>query len=228
MRFEPRVLGLLFSLLFVAPGSDLRTALAASAAPMQDVCANPLGSANYRLGETPAAHVKRIKSGKWQARVIWRGTLCLLSDAPRFHRTSNGHCLHNRSLVPSIDARLNALQDTNAVDFLAPEGTPVYAVEGGTVCAPPACVFGKTDEEKQDRFSLNTLTIRSDGGQQEYYYTHLGSISVKPGQRVDRGQQVATVGAYQGRNAHVHLAVKRGSACELLQKCAPADGRGCA
>jgi hypothetical protein len=45
------------------------------------------------------------------------------------------------------------------VDFLAPEGTPVYAVADGTVCAPPACVFGKTEEEKKDKNSLQSFTL---------------------------------------------------------------------
>lgn len=62
---------------------------------------------------------------------------------------------------------------------------------------------------------------------QEYYLTHVGQILVKPGQKVTQGQQVATVGAYRGQNAHLHLAVKQGSPCEILSKCEPVDARGC-
>jgi hypothetical protein len=62
---------------------------------------------------------------------------------------------------------------------------------------------------------------------QEYYYTHALGIEVTAGQRVSRGQKVAAVGAYDGRNAHLHLAVKRGSACDVLKNCAPQDARSC-
>ncbi|GBF94330.1 hypothetical protein Rsub_06952 [Raphidocelis subcapitata] len=180
MARASRRLSIRASLLALLLAAGPRAALGGGvAAP----CAAPLGAAAFRLGEGPAAHVKRMGAGaRWQ--------------------------------------------DANAVDFLAPEGTPVHAVADGAVCAPPACVFGKTEEEKRDKNSLNTFTLLGPGGLQ-FYYTHAGSILVKPGQSVSRGQQVATVGAYAGKNAHLHLAVNQGSACDVLKTCSPSDARGC-
>jgi murein DD-endopeptidase MepM/ murein hydrolase activator NlpD len=49
----------------------------------------------------------------------------------------------------------------------------------------------------------------------------------KPGQSVKKGDLVAYVGAYNGKNAHLHLALKDGNPCEVLTKCTPADSRSC-
>lgn len=87
--------------------------------------------------------------------------------------------------------------------------------------------FGKTAAEMRDRHSLNSFYLLGSDGR-TYYYTHLATITVRPGQTISRGQQVATVGAYNGKNAHLHLAVSRpGTACELLTRCTPTDARGC-
>jgi murein DD-endopeptidase MepM/ murein hydrolase activator NlpD len=55
----------------------------------------------------------------------------------------------------------------------------------------------------------------------------LQSIVAKPGQPVKKGDLVAYVGAYNGRNAHLHLALKEGNPCDVLTKCSPADSRAC-
>lgn len=53
------------------------------------------------------------------------------------------------------------------------------------------------------------------------------SIAVKPGEVVKKGQLVAYVGAYNGKNAHLHLGVSSGNPCDLLKTCTPADTRAC-
>jgi murein DD-endopeptidase MepM/ murein hydrolase activator NlpD len=78
----------------------------------------------------------------------------------------------------------------------------------------------------RDPFSLNSFYLDGVDGQQ-YYYTHLERVLVKAGQRVTQGQRVATVGAYRGRNAHLHLAIKTGPVCRILTKCKPVDTRVC-
>ena len=63
---------------------------------------------------------------------------------------------------------------------------------------------------------------------QQFYYKNMGKLLVKPGERVTGGQPVGTVGAYQGKNAHIHMAVKLGTPCDILEACSPPDNRGCA
>uniref|UniRef100_A0A383VL12 M23ase beta-sheet core domain-containing protein n=1 Tax=Tetradesmus obliquus TaxID=3088 RepID=A0A383VL12_TETOB len=148
-------------------------------------CLNPMKSLNYRLGEGPAAHVKRLGRSRWQ--------------------------------------------DYSSVDFLAAAGMPVYALVAGTVCDPAKdkqCVWGKTPQELKDRFSLNSFYLNGSDGKQ-YYYTHLQNIVARPGQAVAKGELVGYVGAYNGRNAHLHLAVRGGNPCDVLLKCVPADSRSC-
>jgi murein DD-endopeptidase MepM/ murein hydrolase activator NlpD len=78
----------------------------------------------------------------------------------------------------------------------------------------------------RDPHSLNSFYLDGVDGQQ-YYYTHLERVLVKPGQSVTQGQRVATVGAYRGRNPHLHLAIKTGAVCSILTKCSPVDNRAC-
>jgi len=76
------------------------------------------------------------------------------------------------------------------------------------------------------RYSLNSFTLNGDDGQ-TYYYTHLATVDVKQGQKVKQGQRLGTVGAYNGKNPHLHFAVREGRVCDVLLKCTPADTRPC-
>lgn len=86
------------------------------------------------------------------------------------------------------------------------------------------CRVGKTAEELKDKHSLNSFYLNGADGKQ-YYYTHLQSVAVKGGQSVKQGDVVGAVGAYNGQNAHLHLALSSGNPCEVLTKCQPADAR---
>ncbi len=82
----------------------------------------------------------------------------------------------------------------SGLDIAAPEGTPIKAVESGTVL-----------EASNFFFSGNVVYI--DHGQGLIsMYAHMHSMDVKPGDRVDRGQVIGTVGQ-TGRvtGAHLHL-----------------------
>ena len=73
------------------------------------------------------------------------------------------------------------------VDFANKTGTPIPAVEEGTVT--------KTDDghaQGENNFG-NTVEIRDPQGNVHQFH-HLNDINVRPGQQVRKGQQVATMG----------------------------------
>jgi peptidoglycan LD-endopeptidase LytH len=90
----------------------------------------------------------------------------------------------------------------NAIDIMAPHGTPVIAAAPGTV----------------ERLFYSqggggiTAYIRSDDQQWIYYYAHLQDYApgLKEGQRVERGDRIGTVGSSGNASPegpHLHFAV---------------------
>ena len=83
------------------------------------------------------------------------------------------------------------------LDFAAPRGTPIHAASGGVVTeARYVPGYGKMVEINHG----NGLVTR---------YAHASSISVKLGELVSKGQQVARVGSTgQSTGAHLHFEVR--------------------
>lgn len=97
----------------------------------------------------------------------------------------------------------------NAIDIMAPAGTPVVAAAPGVV--------------EKLFFSQGgggiTAYVRSDDGRWIYYYAHLASYApgLAEGQRVNRGDPIGTVGSTGNANPagpHLHFAVHRMAAGE--------------
>lgn len=93
-----------------------------------------------------------------------------------------------------------------ALDYMAPGGTPVLAVEIGTIlrCSghdPSQGVIGG------DIYGWNTYLITKDG--LIYFYTHQDRRYVKYGDRVKRGDIIGRVGSWPGDpgRSHTHLGV---------------------
>jgi murein DD-endopeptidase MepM/ murein hydrolase activator NlpD len=99
-------------------------------------------------------------------------------------------------------------QSDNALDIALPLGRPIVAVEDGVIC--PSCGFGPSGSGGSFAGARLTLNIRGN----QVYYAHLLRILARPGQRVGRGQVIATSGSANGV-AHLHIAVRDGDA-ELL------------
>ncbi len=89
----------------------------------------------------------------------------------------------------------------SGLDIAAPHGTPVYAALSGTVKSAGWNVYGYG----------NLIVIRGTDGR-DYYYAHNSSLTVKRGQAVRQGQQIARVGS-TGRSSgpHVHFEIRSGS-----------------
>jgi len=85
------------------------------------------------------------------------------------------------------------------VDFSAPQGTPIYASGAGTVI--------KTKRSR--RGYGNTVTIDHGYGYVTFY-AHIKDIKVKKGEKVSRGQIIATVGNTGKSTApHLHYEVRK-------------------
>ena len=118
--------------------------------------------------------------------------------------------------VPVAGIRIQDLLDTytqsraggarvhNAIDIMAPEGTPVVAAAEGVV--------------EKLYFSRGgggiTVYVRSTDGRWIYYYAHLQEYApgLTEGQRVERGARLGSVGTSGNANPggpHLHFAVHR-------------------
>ena len=101
-------------------------------------------------------------------------------------------------------SRAGGARSHDAIDIMAPEGTPVIAAAPGTV-------------EKiyfSDGGGGNTVYVRSEDGRWSYYYAHLQSYApaLKEGQKVERGQLLGRVGHTGNANPegpHLHFAINR-------------------
>jgi peptidoglycan LD-endopeptidase LytH len=118
--------------------------------------------------------------------------------------------------IPVAGVKANQLVDTftqaraggsrvhDAIDIMAPTGTPVLAAAAGTV-------------EKiflSEGGGGKTVYVRSDDGLWSYYYAHLNDYApgLKEGQRVARGTRLGTVGFTGNANPsgpHLHFAINR-------------------
>ena len=94
-------------------------------------------------------------------------------------------------------------ESENAYDIAVPKGTPVYAVQNGTIGSQ----FGSLGSG--GRFAGLRLHLVAAGS--EYYYAHLSRFApgIKPGARVQAGQIIGYSGVANGV-AHLHIAVNHG------------------
>jgi murein DD-endopeptidase MepM/ murein hydrolase activator NlpD len=92
-------------------------------------------------------------------------------------------------------------QSDNAIDIGVPEGTPMVALQAGTIV--------KVKHHPQDggRFAGDQITVRGANGN-EYFYAH-GIAGVKPGQKVKQGQKLGVTGSANGV-AHLHFGQMKG------------------
>jgi len=112
-----------------------------------------------------------------------------------------------RSLVDTYRAsRGGGSRVHNAIDIMAPRGTPILAAAAGTV-----------ERLHNSRLGGITIYIRSEDNQWVHYYAHLDARApgLAAGARVETGQNIGTVG-FTGNASpagpHLHFAVYRMSA----------------
>ncbi len=109
-----------------------------------------------------------------------------------------------RSLVDTYRAsRGGGSRVHNAIDIMAPRGTPILAAAAGTV-----------ERLHNSRLGGITIYIRSEDNQWVHYYAHLDARApgLAVGQRVEQGQNIGTVGHTGNASPsgpHLHFAVYR-------------------
>ncbi len=89
----------------------------------------------------------------------------------------------------------------DAIDIMAPRGTPVISAAAGTV-----------EKLFDSKLGGRTIYVRRTGGQWIDYYAHLDSYApgLAEGQRVAQGQRIATVGSTGDASEdapHLHFAI---------------------
>ncbi|RDH80648.1 MAG: peptidase M23 [endosymbiont of Galathealinum brachiosum] len=84
----------------------------------------------------------------------------------------------------------------SGLDIAAPQGTPIKAVESGTII------------ESGDFFFSGNMVYLDHGQGLISLYAHMHTITVKPGDKIEKGQIIGTVGE-TGRvtGPHLHLAI---------------------
>ena len=91
-------------------------------------------------------------------------------------------------------------QSDNAVDLRIPEGTAVIALADGEIT--------KTFNSPTGVTAGWQVTLRSANN--AWFYGHLKTVSVRPGQRVRKGQTIGTSGSANGV-PHLHLGQQNGT-----------------
>ena len=98
------------------------------------------------------------------------------------------------------DSRGDGLRVHNAIDIMAPLGTPVLAAASGTV-----------EKIFESKAGGHTIYVRTPDGGTVHYYAHLDRYLVAERQQVRQGDTIATVGntgsAASGA-PHLHFEVK--------------------
>lgn len=100
----------------------------------------------------------------------------------------------------------NTVQSRHALDIAMPEGTPLYAARAGTVVKMKNDVQGRGSSANGNYLRI----LHEDGTSSAYLHLQQGSIVVRPGQQVARGQYLGRSGN-TGRSTgpHLHFVVQR-------------------
>ena len=109
-------------------------------------------------------------------------------------------------------------QSNNAWDIGAPVGTPVYAVNSGTVITFND--YGPTIQKRNGKklFGLG-FTVKSDNSLPSVYYTHLKNPQVSKGSKIARGQLLGYVMDFPGSSFdHLHIGIESGDISQFITK----------
>ena len=109
-------------------------------------------------------------------------------------------------------------QSGNAWDIGAPVGTPVYAVNSGTLSSWSD--YGPKIIAKNGKKLFGCgFTVKSDNSLPSVYYTHLKNTTVKKGSKVKVGQLLGYVMDFPGSPFdHLHIGISSGDISQFVTK----------
>ena len=112
----------------------------------------------------------------------------------------------------------NDAANRHAVDLAMPEGAPVLAVKAGLVMeAEDGYQGGGTDMEKYVHRANRVLLVHDDGRMTLYAHLEPGSVTVRAGDRVRRGQLIGRSGNTGfSSGPHLHFAWQQNIGMELV------------
>lgn len=111
---------------------------------------------------------------------------------------------HSKAM--NIPSGSNNWESENAIDLGTPVGTPIYAVQSGTIGS-------QIGPMGTGRFAGNRVHL--DSANNQFYYAHLSKIAVKAGEHVQKGQLIGYSGEADGV-AHLHIAALKGNPAILF------------
>jgi len=153
---------------------------------------------------------------------ILSATGAAIVGASMFDSSGGGKILGNNIniKVPGAGAHAgqSGWQSNNAWDIGAPVGTPVYAVNSGTVITFND--YGPTIQKRNGKklFGLG-FTVKSDNSLPSVYYTHLKNPQVSKGSKIVRGQLLAYVMDFPGSSFdHLHIGIESGDISQFITR----------
>ncbi len=138
----------------------------------------------------------------------------MLASIPSIKPIRMDNLHRSMNLLSGFGMRLHPVHKVwrmhSGIDFTAPRGTPIYATGNGTVT-----------RIQRDRTGYGTYIMVDHGYGYETLYAHLHSYSVKVGEKVTKGQEIAKVGNTGTSTApHLHYEVRyRGNAVNPIHFC---------
>lgn len=140
------------------------------------------------------ADYRRRDSGTPSMGILWP------IDRASIHRLGESIMLHRRGTGEKHDG----------LDIFCPAGSPVYAALSGIVLQIVDGRFARRTETRRAGLFADIEGV--DG--RVYRYLHLGSVLIRPHQRVARGEQLGEVApaftSGLGDNPHLHFEVRDG------------------
>jgi hypothetical protein len=119
----------------------------------------------------------------------------------------------NSVTIPSDGAHAgqSGWQSANAWDFKAPIGSPVFAVNSGTLITWSD--YGQSVKKRGGKKLYGeSFTVESDNDLPSVYYTHLKDTTVRKGDQVECGQLLGYVMDFPNSDYdHVHIGIKSGN-----------------
>ena len=179
------------------PAVEERAQARASRTRRLEERAEAAAKAEAKAKADAAAKAKAAEEAKAKAEAAASRTSRSSLSAPPASSRINGRCpVPNASFTDTWGAPRSGGRTHKGTDLMAPYGSPIYAVAGGTVRTAHSSAGGIS------------LYLNADNGE-TYFYAHNSRNLVSSGQRVSAGDLIARVGSTGNAGGTNHLHFER-------------------